>query len=184
MTNSVIIRFPLTKGEGELPSNDLMTEAEKKTPASMAYFWLYWDADAAGESLNGVSGETFLVEYEIIYNGISRFDEEYQKGLKVVDGEVIRYPDPMIRFVFSNEINADDFLPGIWGSCVRLRSAAQEENDEDGFFFEDHNGYCSICDEEDEEVKGYIQELKENGLYSGKVIKRDNFEEEVCLDFD
>jgi hypothetical protein len=145
----------------------------------MCYFLLNWDADAAGESLQEEYDVEFLKEYEIIYDGVSRYgDNEY--GIEISDEEIFGYPAPIIKFIFSREVDPNDFLTGIWESCIRIQSTAQKENEEDGFFFEDHNGYSDILEEEDARI--WIKELKENSVYSGKKIKNENFDEEVCLD--
>ena len=177
MTKSVVIRFVFNKGEeGEIPPYASLTEKEKISPSSMCYFLLNWDADAAGESLKEEYDGEFLEEYEIIYDGVSRYNKN-EYGIEISDEEIIGYPAPIIKFVFSRDVNPKDFLTGIWESCVRIQSTAQKENEEDGFFFEDHNGYSDIVEQDI-----WIKELKENNVHIGKKITKEHFDEEICLD--
>ena len=39
-----------------------------------------------------------------------------------------------------------------------------------------------VTQSEEEDARIWIKELKENSVYSGKIIKNENFDEEVCLD--
>ena len=138
-----------------------------------------WDADAAGKSLEEEYDGEFLKKYEIIYDGVSRYNNN-EYGIEISNEEILGYPAPIIKFVFSRDVDPKDFLTGIWESCVRIQSTVQKENEEDGFFFEAHNGYSDILEEEDAVI--WIKELKENNVYSGKKIIKENFDEEVCLD--
>ena len=102
-----------------------------------------------GISLQDDDEGKFLVEHEIIYDGILRFNKKFQSRIKDLDGEIIEYPEPIIIFILSEEVNADGFLSGARGSCVRFPPIAQEENDEDGLFYEDHNGYSSVWEDKE-----------------------------------
>ena len=58
------------------------------------------------------------------------------------------FSSPIIRSIFSEEIDPDRFIKAVWMSQVRLQSEAGATAGSEPLYCEDHQGYTGIADPE------------------------------------
>jgi hypothetical protein len=163
MDNKIVIRFAMTKGEGEYPAGSEFSAEEVADIGKTATFYLnYYPEDA-----DNVLTDVIIEECKIIYDGIT-YSEEMECGLNIKDGELKGHPTPIIEFTLSRSVDEDDFRKCVWMSSFHIKPISRNESEQEPFIFEDQNGYTSIIDSSN--VEEIIEELKENKLFSGKVI--------------
>jgi hypothetical protein len=76
----------------------------------------------------------FIEKWEIIDDGLD--------DLEFVDGDLKGRPRPLVSFILNTRIGKEKFLHGVWTSSYKLQVPSL--NDDEPFFFEDHNGYSSV----------------------------------------
>ncbi len=176
MENKIVIRFAMTKGEGEYPAGSEFSLEEAADIRKTLTFYLDYDPANAENDLTDV----MIEECKIIYDGIT-YSDEIKYGLYIKDGELEGHPSPIIEFTLSRSVDVDDFRKCVWMSRFCVKPISRNESDQEPFFFEDHNGYTSVIDNSD--VKEIIENLKESNLFSGKVISSELMENGItCLE--
>ncbi len=172
-SNEIVIRFALTKGEGDLPTKDELNEDEIGYPASICSFNLDLDYGKFDEELDPIG----LAEIVILYDGICDYDTVDEKGKVTTKGVYwddtqscfVGYPAPVVKFKFEAPVDKKKFLSLVIMSCVNICSMVQAENDDDGFFFEDYAGWSQII--EGKELEEYIEFLKDADVYYERAYK-------------
>ena len=76
----------------------------------------------------------FIEKWEIINDGLD--------DLEFVDGDIKGYPHPLVKFFLNKKVSKKKFLHGVWTSSCKLQIPSL--NDDEPFFFEDHNGYSNV----------------------------------------
>ena len=176
MESKIVIRFAMTKGEGEYPAGSEFSLEEAADIRRTLTFYLDYDPANAENDLTDV----MIEECKIIYDGIT-YSDEIKYGLYIKDGELEGHPSPIIEFTLSRSVDVDDFRKCVWMSRFCVKPISRNESDQEPFFFEDHNGYSSVIDNSD--VKEIIENLKESNLFSGKVISSELMENGItCLE--
>lgn len=131
-SKTVVIRFALTKGEGEPPQPRLVSRKEKLSPESMCTFFL--DGAGEGEELTGMGLRTV----RFLDNGIT-----HSSGDNPVfneDGLLVGAPCPIVEFNFAKEVNVEKVRKTVWGSSYHIKPKKQNSP----FYCEDWNGYTSV----------------------------------------
>jgi len=163
MENKIVIRFAMTKGEGEYPAGSEFSLEEAADIRKTATFYLDYDPADADNDLTDV----IIEGCKIIYDGIT-YSSVMKYGLYIKDGELEGHPSPIIEFTLSRSVDVNDFKKCVWRSSFCVKPISRNEGDQEPFFFEDHNGYTRVIDNSD--VKEIIEDLKESKLFSGKII--------------
>ena len=171
-SNEIVIRFALTKGEGDFPSKDELSEEEIECPASICTFNLDLDYGKFDEDLDPIG----LTEITILYDGVSEYDTVDENGVVETHGvywdhslnELAGYPAPVIRFKLKEPVDKEVFLSLVSFSCINIRSKIQDENGSDGFYFEDYVGWAQII--EGEKLEDYIEFLDNVDVYFGRTF--------------
>jgi hypothetical protein len=161
-----VVRFALTKGEGEWPTREELSLKEAKTIARIAEFVLDWVPDRADPALP----DNLIVEAELIYDGVT-YSETCECGLRVTDDEISGYPTPIFRFRLSKPVSSEVFRQAIFTSSVSLLPQSRAMSDEEAFFCEDYNGYTEILDGDD--LEGVLEGLREDGLIKSRKLTFD-----------
>ena len=88
--------------------------------------------------------EAKIIGIEILYDGITHIEgEDY--GYWFEDDELYGYPAPVVRFHLNQEVDVEQFRTSIFTTSYKLTTKSIEENDDEPFFAEDHNGWhCCI----------------------------------------
>jgi len=175
VSDEIVIRFALTKGDGDFPSGEELTADEIASPQSICSFYLDLDYEKIGEDALPFP----LEEITILYDGIKEYcDSDLQgkgetKGLYWDDkqGALMGYPAPIIKFNFSQPVNKESFLYLVNASSVNICAESQKEDECSGYYFENHNGWVQIL--EGSNLKSWLKFLKDKGIFSGKKIKHD-----------
>jgi hypothetical protein len=138
---TILVRFAMTKGEGELPQFSELPQA-KQTLDYVVSFMEF------SPSFDDVEGN--IVAWKIVDSGLGHltFDKNGLQG----------YPTPTVEFTVSN-VDDDDFLRGVWESSYRLE--IPELNEGDAYYFEDHNGNAQIV-----ETSSSTQSSLQRSLYA------------------
>jgi hypothetical protein len=155
-TDTYFVRFPLTKGNGDLPGMTELSATEKNDIRECCVFTLDWDTDAS----EGVDDVT-VTEVAIIYDGVTPL-EERDDGLRVEGESIDGHPAPVIWFKLNREVDKTDLIRMIWGSSVRLWPSSRANDDAEPFYYEDHNGYISALG--GAEVEAIMDSVHDSGL--------------------
>lgn len=111
-----------------------------------------------------------IISVQIIYDGIKPVEGE-------IDGYFINreceypldgYPTPVVRFLLDRAMDEEEFLNHINESSYCVRTELMEQDVEEPYFAEDHNGYSSVLSRKDREK--LIAFLQCNEAYCGKVF--------------
>ena len=78
-SDDIVVRFALTKGEGDWPEKSELSDDEKHDPALLALFNLNWDPDGAVDL-----GDVEIESCEVIFDGVT-YSETLEEGLKTID---------------------------------------------------------------------------------------------------
>jgi len=172
-SDEIVLRFPMTKGEGELPVRAELSEDEINNPKSICTFNLDLDYGAFEEDLDPIG----LKEITIIYDGVTQYSDTDINGKEEMHGiywdndinTFDGYPTPIVKFKFEKPIEKEKFLRLVMSSCVNVRSKVQQDSDGGGFYFEDYNGWVEEL--EGDKLKNWVRFLEDALLYSGRVFK-------------
>lgn len=172
-SNEIVIRFALTKGEGDFPSRDELCDEEIECPATICTFNLDLDYGKFDEDLDPIG----LTEIVILYDGVSEYVTVDEKGVyenngvywDESQGELAGYPAPVIKFKFTEPVDKEVFLSLVNFSSINIRSKIQDENGSDGFYFEDYAGWAQII--EGEKLKEYIEFLDNVDVYDERAFE-------------
>ena len=175
-TDEIVVRFDLTKGTGDYPTNDELTQEEKDCPQSICNFHLDLDYDKFDE----VPDDVPIKEIILLYDGITQYKHnksfDYEKTFGLYwdndKSDFLGHPSPIVTFKFSQLVHKESFLNLIELSSVNICSKAQKEKDSLGYFFEDYRGYPQIIP--NTKVNSYIKFLKHNEIYLGRVFSYTN----------
>jgi hypothetical protein len=169
-SDEIVIRFALTKGDGDFPSEENLTDNEIAYPQSICNFHLdldYGKFDIEPPPLP-------LKEVTILYDGIEDYSDTDHQGKLEANGlywsdaqnQLVGYPAPIIKFKFSQLVHKESFLYLVCSSSVNICSKLQKENDSYGYYYEDYAGWASVL--EGSNLKKWIKFLKDNGIFSGR----------------
>lgn len=168
-SDEIVIRFAMTKGEGDFPDATELSETEMLYPQSMCSFLLDLDYGKFEDDLEPIG----LTKITILYNGVDDFYTEDHHGKSEINGiswsedeGFVGYPSPIIKFKLIKPVDKEKFFSLVMASSVRLSSAAQDASGNDGFYYEDYNGWASII--EGQKLKKIIQFYQELGYMSDK----------------
>ena len=182
-SDEIVIRFALTKGEGDFPTKDELSEDEIDYLASICSFNLDLDYGKFDEDLEPIG----LSEVTILYDGVSEYDTVDKNGVTKTNGlywnlteeTLDGYPAPVVKFKFSKPVDKEIFLSLVSFSCVNICSKLQAENGSDGFYFEDYSGWAQIIEGKD--LEEYIQFLEDCDVYIERVFKYEEDEHSYPL---
>jgi hypothetical protein len=155
----VTVRLSLTKGEGVLPDSELLTRAEKEDPRKICFFT--FDQEGGGEIADGIR----IVSCTFLYDGLSgglspkriRLDPVFDE-----EGRMVGHPCPILEVGLNGRADPEEVRRTIWQSSYRI----QPQNQADGFFAEDWNGYSDVLS--GAELRAWKRKLLECGVYSGR----------------
>lgn len=141
----ITIRFCLNKSEGESTELSKFSEEELTDIRNcLALVLTYVPAGQASPK---------IISVQIIHDGITPVEDE-------IDGYVINreneyplegYPTPVVRFQLDRAMDENEFLQCIFETSFCVRTKLMEENEEESYFAEDHNGYSSILSKKERE---------------------------------
>jgi hypothetical protein len=157
-TKRIIVRFALTKGEGEKLDGPPPTDDEKSDPRRMFTFFL---DDSSPELLpSGVR----IAKATVLYDGVSPGKAGEPRGAYSPSGELSSHPSPIIEFETSEPVKPSLLLRSVSESWVLIKASSQET----GFYAEDWNGYTSVLS--GTEARDWKSLLRDGGVYSGKTF--------------
>lgn len=172
LSSEIVIRFALTKGEGDFPEEHDLTDDEKYSPQLISKFVLDLDYGKFEKNYDPIG----LSEVTILYDGIREYFTVNDEGITETNGFFwsdeeecfLGYPTPVIRFNFHKPVNKKIFLSLVMYSVVRVCSEQQENNGSDGYYFEDYSGWAKII--EGDNLTEYIEFLKDMDVYLEKTF--------------
>ncbi len=172
LSSEIVVRFALTKGEGDFPEEHELTDDEKYSPQVMSEFMLDLDYEKFEENYDPIG----LSKITILYDGMREYFTKNDAGISETNGffwsdedeTFVGYPTPVIRFHFYKPVNKKIFLSLVMNSVVRLCSKQQENNGSDGYYFEDYSGWAKIIDGDN--LTEYIDFLKDMDVYLEKTF--------------
>jgi hypothetical protein len=173
LSQNVIIRFALTKGDGEFPEVSELSQEEIQDIKKAMKFYLNFDTENTQAEIE----EADIKECKVLYDGVS-YSEELNFGINISDDSISGYPSPIIEFILTKQVDKQEFLRSVWESSFSLFPSSREDDDMDPWYFEDHNGYTSILENSDSEE--LIESLKKNNVYSGKVFPLEELKRMPC----
>ena len=158
----ITIRFCLNKSEGELIELSKFSEEEiADVRKCLALVLTYVPA-----------GEPFpkIISVQIIHDGITPVEDEIEGYFidRECDYPLDGYPTPVVRFLLDRAMDEQEFLQCVFETSFCVRTESMEENDEESYFAEDHNGYSSILTKKERE--NLIIFLERNQAYCGKTF--------------
>ncbi len=134
--HTVVIRFAMTKGEGEMPAAEHISKRERENPRTMCTFFL----DGAWEG--GHLFELGLKGFRFLYDGLGVDGVQEGENVFSGDGLLIGAPCPIIELTFSKTVVAEKVRKAAWESSYRIKPRKQENP----FYCEDWNGYTSVLE--------------------------------------
>ena len=163
LRNDITVRFPLTKGEGDVPDITQFSENELHDLRTCLSMSICWEPEQMDENQDAK-----IMCIEILYDGITHIeDEDY--GYWFEGDELYGYPAPVVRFHLDKDVDVEQFRTSIFTSSYKLTTESIEENDDEPFYAEDHNGYTSVIS--DYERDELIEYFKSNDVFCGKIFK-------------
>ena len=153
----IVVRFALTKGEGEWPSIGELDADEILNPVTMCTFRLD-DADVDRD-------EAEIDFCEILYDGVT-WSKALDEGMRVIDGALCGYPTLVIRFHLSKPVAPETFVRSVWFSTVKILPKARGAATGEPLFCEDHNGYTTAISKL--ETQALLDALIDDGLSFGR----------------
>ncbi len=121
----ITVRFAMTKGVGVFPDYSSWPKKNR----THAYLGSVMKFCPEFEQVEDV-----IADWKIIDNGLS--------GLSFTSMSLSGHPAPIVEFVLNEEVDADEFLHGVWTASYKLEIPGL--NSEEPFFYEDHNGHAKI----------------------------------------
>jgi hypothetical protein len=172
LSSEIVVRFALTKGEGDFPEEHELTDDEKYSPQVMSEFMLDLDYEKFEENYDPIG----LSKITILYDGMREYFTKNDAGISETNGffwsdeekTFVGYPTPVIRFHFHKPVNKKIFFSLVMYSVVRVCSKQQETNGSNGYYFEDYSGWAKIIDGDN--LIEYIEFLKFMDVYSEKTF--------------
>jgi len=127
--NKITIKFKMTKaGGGDFPDISSVPEDKRNSEyirSCMKFCEDFWEV------------EDYIESWKILDDGL--------EGIIVEEDYTISgYPSPIVEFILKDEIDPEEFNRGVWMSSYSLE--IPECNQDEAFYFEDHNGYTSVID--------------------------------------
>lgn len=162
-SKDIIIRYAMTKGDGEFPGPSDFSEDEIQDLRKCLEFALVFDPD---ESDAETVKDLKVLSMIFLYDGISRIEDGDEGYWFDEGGNLNGYPSPIIRFSLNRKVNQEAFLRCTWRSFFRVITKSMRDSEQEGFFAEDHNGYASIISQK--ELARYLTYLGQNSVYCGK----------------
>jgi len=140
---------------------DKLSEFEKADLSDTLYFFLDFDDNCQFDYKKAIS------HVEVIYDGVSQLNfSEIDRGMIFKNGEIRGFPSPVLCFSFLEPVNQHDFLKCVWRSSVKFGPSYLNLNNEEPFYFEDHQGYTSVIGKPD------LNGLREATVQSGHTFKK------------
>ena len=167
LSSEIVIRFALSKGEGDFPEEHDLTDDEKDSPQIISKFVLDLDYGKFEKNYDPIG----LSEITILYDGMREYFTVNDDGITETNGffwsdeeqTFTGYPAPVIRFNFNKPVDKKIFLSLVMNSVISLCSKQQENNGSDGYYFEDYSGWAKIL--EGESLTEYIEFLDDMDVY-------------------
>ena len=156
----ITIRFCFTKGEGEYIeilrySEEELTDIRKCLSLNLAYY-------------PKEEPSALIISVQIIYDGITSVEGEIEGYFIDRENEypLDGYPTPVVRFLLDRVMDENDFLNSINESSYCVHTELMDQDEDEPYFAEDHNGYTSVLSGKQREQT--ILFLQLNEAYSGK----------------
>ena len=166
----VVIRLPLTKGEGTLPSAKQSLGIDFLDLSDMCTFYLSPTARETFSENSRIRGA------RILYNGVKEITRSGVKyGLNMGISGIEGYPCPIVAFEVEGLIDTDELRRAVWESSVRVLSQSGDSE----FFFEDWNGYTEVLDSRS--IKSWTMSLRRQNIHPSKLLSLSEMEDGVCL---
>ena len=151
----IVIRFPMTKGEGEFPSVSDFNEQERADFRKTMTFNVCWNSHEVGVE------DVRITDIEILYDGITHIeDEDYGYRFEDASEYLEGYPAPIVRFTLDKDVDPEEFCRSVHTSNYYIETDSMDE----GYIAEDWNGYISVV----EEVEDVLEYLKDVGALCNK----------------
>jgi hypothetical protein len=119
------IAFVFTKGDGYIPDYSLLPKSKRTTKYIKSFMKFCPSFEDA---------ENEIKSWKIIDDGLDQ--------MKFKDGIFDGTPTPIVEFVLNKKVDRDEFLHKVWTSSYKLE--IPEINNDDAYFYEDHNGYSYV----------------------------------------
>ena len=159
----ITIRFCLNKSEGELIELSKFSEEElADVRKCLALVLTYVPAGEPSPK---------IISVQIIHDGITPVEDEIEGYFidRECDYPLDGYPTPVVRFLLDRAMDEQEFLQCVFETSFCVRTESMEENDEESYFAEDHNGYSSILTTK--QFKQLVNVLQCHGAYCGKTYE-------------
>jgi hypothetical protein len=124
--NKITIKFKMTKAEGDFPDISSVSEDKRNSEyirSCMKFCEDFWEV------------EDYIESWKIVDDGLKEI-------IVKEDYTLSGYPSPIIEFILKDKIDSEEFKRGVWMSSYSLE--IPECNQDEPFYFEDHNGYTSV----------------------------------------
>ncbi len=156
----ITVRFCLNKGEGEQIKKSMFSEAELKDVRKCLSFCITFYPNEENCAK--------LINIQILHDGITPMGNVIEGFFinRKEDYPLVGYPTPVVRFLFDRAIDDVEFLKEcISDTSYCARTELMNQNDEESYFAEDHNGYSSILSRKEREE--FTALLRSNNAYCG-----------------
>ena len=160
-TDEIVIRFVFRKGAGNSrPQRSELSDSEARDFRQCITMNLCWEPFLISDQHPGV----LITSMEVLYDGCTRIEGE-SFGLYFDQEELLGYPAPIIRFRLNTSIDVTAFTRAIRETDIEITTSSLEASGESPYYAEDHNGYTSALDEEQEDA--WVELLHRTGVFSG-----------------
>jgi hypothetical protein len=173
LSQSIIIRFAQTKGDGEFPEVSELSQEEIQDIKKAMNFHLNFVPENPESDIKEVD----IKECKVLYDGVS-YCEELDYGINISGDTISGHPSPIIEFILTKPVDEQEFLRSVWDGSFSLFPSSREDDDIGPWYFEDHNGYTSVI--EKSRIEELIESLKKNNVYSGKVFSLEDLQRIPC----
>jgi len=159
----ITIRFCLNKSEGEIIEKSKFSRKElADVRKCLALVLTYVPPGQPSPK---------IISVQIIHDGITPVEDEIEGYFidRECDYPLDGYPTPVVRFLLDRAMDEEEFLQCVFETSFCVRTESMEENDEESYFAEDHNGYSAILTKKERDH--LISYLLVNDAYCGKTFE-------------
>jgi hypothetical protein len=143
MKNTKIrVRYCFKKGGGGSLFPDLSSLPQNKQTTKYLRSCMSFSYDDCETESYEVMGAV------LVDDGLKK--SSFGDGIKVSKGEVVGYPTPVVDYLVKGLVeDTENFLHEIWDKSYKVEIPELLTEDEEPFYFEDHNGYTEIINVDD-----------------------------------